>query len=75
MKMSYKLWLLFGDILPFNGSGKLVLEPYKGFMSDIHELKFIENEIKQHRKQPHDKAVLENKINTNTTRWKQGERW
>jgi hypothetical protein len=75
MKLSYKVWLVGGPLLPFNKEGKLIFEPYKGFMTDLHELKYLENEMKSGRKLKSAVDNLELKIMNNTTKWKQGQRW
>lgn len=75
MKFSYKVWLIVGSILPFNENGKLIFEPYKGFMSDLHKLKYLENEMKNGRQLKSTVDNLELKIINNTMKWKQGERW
>lgn len=75
MKFSYKVWLAVGPILPFNKEGKLVFEPYKGFMADLHELKYLENEMINGRQLKSAVDSLEFKIMGNTMKWKQGERW
>lgn len=75
MKLTYKIWMIFGPLLPLNSEGKLIFEPYKGFMTDLHELKYLENEVKNGRQLRNIIDELELKIINNSMKWEQGERW
>lgn len=73
MKLSYKLWLLIYRFVPFNRDGKLIFEPYKGFIYDIEMLKMLES--KHMSNDLYEIANLKRRIIENKIKWKHGERW
>jgi hypothetical protein len=75
MKLYYRFWMAFGSILPFDRDGKLIFEPYKGFMSDLHDLKYAENETKHGRQLITNVQEIEYRIVHNTVKWEHGDRW
>jgi hypothetical protein len=46
VKLKYKLWMLVYKRVPFNKEGKLMFEPYKGFIHDIKAIEDLEARIK-----------------------------
>jgi hypothetical protein len=75
MKSSYRIWLNTYTHIPYGRSGKLIGEPYKGFIFDINELDLIEKRGYS-CEGDHQKYIdIENKIQYNTLLWKSGVRW
>ncbi len=91
MRLKYRLWLWFYKYLPYNKDGKLIFEPYKGFIYDLYSIEDLEDQL---RKLDEDGPFMSvgtwgqkeveilDQINyfhyiikINTRKWKLGERW
>lgn len=79
MKLSYVFWLNIGKYFPLNSDGKLIGEPYKGFIVDVAQLNNLEVQIRAHCTNTESlitqRADLEAKIQYNKQLWKNGSRW
>lgn len=91
MKLKYRLWLWLYKQLPHNRGGKLIFEPYKGFIVDLFSIKELENQlcelyrnitfmsggtaIQKEAEILNQIESLHNKIETDSKKWKYGERW
>ncbi|GEM_PF-4146571 len=47
MRLKYTLWLWFYKYLPYNKDGKLIFEPYKGFIYDLYSIADLEYQLNE----------------------------
>lgn len=45
MRFYWEVWLAVHKYLPYTKGGKLIFEPYRGFIWDLVELSQLENDI------------------------------
>lgn len=91
MKLKYTLWLWFYKYLPYNKDGRLIFEPYKGFIYDLFSIENLEDQLRELygnipfmsggtaiQKEAdilNQIECLHYRIKTNSKKWKRGERW
>jgi hypothetical protein len=91
MELKYLLWLWFYKYLPYNKDGKLIFEPYKGFIYDLYSIADLENQlnelygdiscisggtlVQKEAELLNQIGYFHYRIKTNTQKWKHGERW